>query len=355
MKIVELQGHLCSYQKKFEPTKEIQQFANIHRYELPNSKRTIIPSLQPISPKEKMILQKSSSILFEKQKQQQKTKPKKNAFIVSNTTKDNNNNNKNDNDNININSNKKVSNILKETFQRKDNKRLLKPNELHKKYVQISQINNIPGPEIVKRKESNYKEGTDKNNKYKRKIKRDYNSKISCLPTNNINKNNNNGNINSNDEIVKEESNKTIERNTNKNESHFTIEDNNNNNNFNSDPNYNTSNNSYDIKSIIDKELQVSKKKEFYDTIDNNGYSYNKSNNNKANISNNKSQRLMSFSGKKIRRDRNAESKESLRYNPLRYEDNKNPENKGMYYEFAPSNDNRKYYLMKNISQFSFG
>ena len=38
--------------KQKEETKEIQQFAAMNKYNLPNSKRTLIPSYQPINNQE---------------------------------------------------------------------------------------------------------------------------------------------------------------------------------------------------------------------------------------------------------------------------------------------------------------
>ena len=173
------------------------------------------------------------------------------------------------------------------------NIRQLKPNILHQKYIETSQINNIPGPSITKRTEDkktgvDYDEKNNNKNCYKyysksyydnisnnqymkkksyalkntdiesfqRKVFRDFNSNVACLPGVTINE--------------KEKTRTLVATNSKKNESHISL-------GF-TDSNENKNNNYFRSK-----------------------YDYNKKNMNEIT-------RAKSFSGKRIIRDRNKES-----------------------------------------------
>ena len=214
--------------KQKEETKEIQQFSSINKYNQPDSKRTLIPSYQPINNQEN-INHKAFSF-YSNQFNSNSVGP---DFIPNEEPPT-------------YMQRKSAAQILQESSQPR-NIRQLKPNILHKKYVESSQINNIPGPDIMKRYETNYKLNEDKkysipsknyenknlkrkssyvfrNNdieSFQRKVFRDYNSNIACLPGVNINE--------------KEKMKTLVATNSRKNESHisFGIEENKNNNRIN--------------------------------------------------------------------------------------------------------------------------
>jgi hypothetical protein len=214
--------------KQKEETKEIQQFSSINKYNQPDSKRTLIPSYQPINNQEN-INHKAFSF-YSNKFNSNSVGP---DFIPNEEPPT-------------YMQRKSAAQILQESSQPR-NIRQLKPNILHKKYVESSQINNIPGPDIMKRYETNYKLNEDKkysipsknyenknlkrkssyvfrNNdieSFQRKVFRDYNSNIACLPGVNINE--------------KEKMKTLVATNSRKNESHisFGIEENKNNNRIN--------------------------------------------------------------------------------------------------------------------------
>ena len=264
--------------KHQEESKEIQKFSTMTKQNLPNSKRTIIPSYQPINSKEN-IHHKATSYYSYK-------------FNINNVGTDFI---PNEEPKVLV-KRKSAGRILQESNP-PANIRQLKPNLLHQKYIESSQINNIPGPEIMKRAEdkklridnilnnnnnkksikyfsknyynnnntSNYNKDSRKkcyvlrNNdieSFQRKVFRDYNSNIACLPGVTIND--------------KEKTRTLVATNSRKNESHISL------GNFNNNENININN----IK---------------------NKYDYNKKN---VNII----PRPISFSGKRIIRDRNKES-----------------------------------------------
>ena len=208
--------------KLHEETKEIQQFSNMNKHKLPNSKRTLIPSYQPINNQEN-INHKAFSYYSNKFN----TNSVGPDFIPNEESK------------VKI-QRKSAAQILEESSQPL-NIRQLKPNILHKKYVESSQINNIPGPEIMKRYETNdnnngntnvgkysanylnrlYNTKKDMGRKksyecrktdiesFQRKVFRDYNSNIACLPGVTINE--------------KEKLRSLVAPNSRRNESHISL------------------------------------------------------------------------------------------------------------------------------------
>ena len=205
--------------KPQEEAKEIQRFSHISKYQLPNSKRTLIPSYQPENNKENMNHKALS--YYSNKFNSNSVGP---DFISNEPQK------------IKM-QRKSAAQILKESAQPRKI-RQLKSNILHKKYVESSQINNIPGPEIMKRYENNRKSAADRralipcnrrnNNKndlylnkrknsymgrnsdiesFQRKVFRDYNSNIACLPGVNLNE--------------KEKMRTLVATNSRKNESHI--------------------------------------------------------------------------------------------------------------------------------------
>ena len=260
--------------KHQEESKEFQKFSTITKQNLPNSKRTIIPTYQPINSKEN-IHHKATSYYSYKFN----TNNVGNDFIPNEEPKV-------------LTKRKSAGRILQESNPPL-NIRQLKPNLLHQKYIESSQINNIPGPEIMKRAEDKelridnissnnnkksikyfsknyYNNNTDNYNKdsrnkcyelrnndiesFQRKVFRDYNSNIACLPGVTIND--------------KEKTRTLFAANSRKNESHISL------GNINKNENINNIKNKYD---------------------------YNKKN---VNII----PRPTSFSGKRVIRDRNKES-----------------------------------------------
>ena len=129
--------------KQKEETKEIQQFSSINKYNQPDSKRTLIPSYQPINNQEN-INHKAFSF-YSNKFNSNSVGP---DFIPNEEPPT-------------YMQRKSAAQILQESSQPR-NIRQLKPNILHKKYVESSQINNIPGPDIMKRYETNYKLNEDK-------------------------------------------------------------------------------------------------------------------------------------------------------------------------------------------------
>lgn len=293
--------------KLHEETKEIQQFSNMNKYNLPNSKRTLIPSYQPVNNQES-INHKAFSY-YSNKFNSNSVGP---DFIP------------NEEPPIQI-QRKSAAQILQESSQPL-NIRQLKPNILHKKYVESSQINNIPGPEIMKRYETNNKINENKNSfnplyrlncakrnmrrknsyecrkndieSFQRKVYRDYNSNIACLPGVTINE--------------KEKLKTLVATNSRKNESHIS---------FGCDDENKNMNNYW------------------------NKYDYNK-NNYKKNII----PRSVSCSGKRIYRDKN---KESNYLNNLPYNENSKREFNVNNYDGI--NNNKKYTVNKNKSQIVFG
>jgi hypothetical protein len=307
--------------KLHEETKEIQQFSNMNKHDLPNSKRTLIPSYQPINNQE--IINHKAFSYYSNKFNTNSVGP---DFIP------------NEEPQIKM-QRKSAAQILEESSQ-PVNIRQLKPNILHKKYVESSQINNIPGPEIMKRYETNndsnknenkYSNNTfnrlnnrNKNNarknsyecrktdieSFQRKVFRDYNSNIACLPGVTINE--------------REKKRSLVATNSRKNESHISF-------GFDND---NTNNNKY------------FNKYDYYKPSDN-------CNNKKNNIP-----RPASCSGKRIYRDRNRESNNG-RYEPS-YKSNYNRINIVKNYfdnEGGLNNNykNSKYTVNKNKSQIIFG
>lgn len=299
--------------KTHEESKEIQQFSNMNKYNMPNSKRTIIPSYQPINNQEKI-----NHIAFSYYSNKFNSNSVGPDFIPNEEPK------------IKM-QRQSAAQILQESSQPR-NIRQLKPNILHKKYVESSQINNIPGPEIVKRFEIDNKTNEDKKfNRYsnrvnfqknnfkrkysyicrnkdiesfQRKIFRDHNSNIACLPGVNLNE--------------KEKIRTLVAINSRKNESHIS---------FGSDDN----------KSNI-----VNNKKKNYESIKN--YNHNL----RKNIP-----RPYSCSGKRIVRDKN---KESNSQNDFFYDKNNNRKiNVKGFYTNDTMDRKHKYIVNKNKSQIIFG
>ena len=188
-----------------EESKEMQKFSTISKQNLPNSKRTLIPAYQPINSKEN-IHHKATSYYSYKFN----TNNVGPDFIPNEEPKA-------------LTKRKSAGRILQESNPPL-NIRQLKPNRLHQKYIESSQINNIPGPAIMKRvveeKKVNTENESYNNNKkfikyysknyynnnpgniknnlesrnkcyairnndiesFQRKIFRDYNSNVACLP-----------------------------------------------------------------------------------------------------------------------------------------------------------------------------
>ena len=191
--------------KQQEESKEIQKFSTMTKQNLPNSKRTLIPSYQPLNSKEN-IHHKATSYYSYKFN----TNSVGSDLLPNEEPKP-------------LTKRKSAGRILQESNPPL-NIRQLKPNKLHQKYIESSQINNIPGPEITKRledKKENIPEKNSNNNNnkkfykyytktyfnnntslknnnnnkkksyalrnndiesFQRKIFRDYNSNIACLP-----------------------------------------------------------------------------------------------------------------------------------------------------------------------------
>ena len=318
-----------NYYKNYEESKENQKITKKSvNQEIPNSKRTLIPAYQPLNTKDK-IHHKATSFYSNKFN----TNSVGPDFIPNEEPKI-------------MNPRKSAYKILQESNPPL-NIRQLKPNLLHQKYIETSQINNIPGPDIMKRVESDAKYNEDKRNKLKNKIKnlnnnndnfsnnrknknsyqlrnkdiesfqrkvyRDYNSNIACLPGVTIND--------------KEKIKTLVATNNKKNESQFTLGINNNNEISNENINYNNIRNKYDY----------TKK----------NYNYNKSN---------LIPRPKSFSGKRIIRDRNKESNNynmkiadkiiSAKWNNSYMNESEN---------YAKIDTKRKYSKDKNKSQIIFG
>ena len=309
-----------------EESKEIKEFSTMTKQDLPNSKRTLIPAYQPLNYKEN-IHHKATSY-YSNKFNSNSVGP---DFIPNEEPKI-------------LNQRKSAGRILQES-KPPLNIRQLKPNTLHQKYIETSQINNIPGPDITKRiedKKTDYAENNNKNyykyysksyysnnnninnnnqirkkksyalrntdiESFQRKIFRDYNSNVACLPGVTINE--------------KEKTRTLVATNSKKNESHISL-------GF-VDNNQNRNNNYFRSK-----------------------YDYSKKNMNEIS-------RAKSFSGKRIIRDRNKESnpysqiinskinRTGYLYNNERsiYEDNNNFSNK----------NHQKFVTDKNKSQIIFG
>ena len=219
----EIKGNMRHYEPQKE-SKEIQKFASFTKQNMPNSKRTIIPAYQPINEKEK-IHHKATSFYS--------SKFNTNSVGVDLLP----------NEEPKVLSKRKTAGRILQESNPPLNIRQLKPNRLHQKYMESSQIENIPGPAIMKRVEeekvnivenkSNYNKGkkyfkysnknynSNNNNKnsyalrnndvesFQRKIIRDYNSNIACLPGVTINQ--------------KERTKTLVATNSKKNESHFLL------------------------------------------------------------------------------------------------------------------------------------
>ena len=294
-----------------EETKEIQQFSSMYKYNLPNSKRTLLPSYQPINNQEN-INHKAFSFFSNKFN----TNSVGPDFIP------------NEEPPVQM-QRKSAAQIMQESSQPL-NIRQLKSNDLHRKYVEASQISNIPGPDIVKRFESNsffedhkrtyfpYKLNCiEKKSKrkssyalrdndiesFQRKVFRDYNSNIACLPGVTINE--------------KEKVRTLVAPNSRKNESHISFGNddddkennrNNKNNNKKNNYDYNYNNNFYKLKKIP---------------------------------------RPSSCSGKRIIRDKNRETNGLNQ--PYRMNNSKN------YQAIDSISGRQKYSVNKNKSQIIFG
>lgn len=309
----QINGNMRHY-KSQEETKEIQQFSSMNKHNLPNSKRTLIPSYQPINNQEKINHKALSyySNKFNSNSVGPDFIPKEEPPIQAQR--------------------KLAAQIMQESSQPK-NIRQLKPNILHRKYVESSQINNIPGPAIMKRFETDKKSIEDRNNRvnnysgrinygnknlkrknsylcrnkdiesFQRKVFRDYNSNIACLPGVNINE--------------KEKMRTLVATNSKRNESHIT---------FGCEENSNINKNKF------------------------NRYDYYKNNYKKNSIP-----RPKSCSGKRIVRDKNKESN-YLRNLPLDYdENNKNSLNVINYFTNEENYKKPKCVIDKNKSQIIFG
>ena len=312
---MQIKGNMRHY-KCQEEAKEIQQFSTINKHILPNSKRTLIPSYQPINNQE--IINHKAMSYYSNKFNSNSVGP---DFIP------------NEEPQIQI-QRKSAAQILQESSQPK-NIRQLKPNILHRKYVESSQIDNIPGPEIMKRYETDKKIKEDKtgngrfcrtnyenknlkrknsyicrNNdieSFQRKVFRDYNSNIACLPGVNINE--------------KEKMRTLVATNSKKNESHI---------------------------SFGCEGDNINKNR--YNKYEYNKYEYNKYYYKKNNIP-----RPKSCSGKRIIRDKNKESN-YLRNLPYYYdENNRNAINVKNYFSNGDNYKKQKYVVDKNRSQIIFG
>lgn len=345
---IELEGNMRHYHMP-KPSREIQQFANLYKHNLPDSKRTLIPSFQPVSEKEN-IFHKANSFYSHKLNKNSIGPDFISYGDVPTPIQ-----------------RKSAAKIMQESVQPRKI-RELKPNVLHKKYVEYSQINNIPGPQIGKRIESNIRGGIEREEEivnhplqsgigsglggrvgknispscisknteiesFQRKVYRDYNSNVACLPGSIIN--------------AKEKPKTLVAQNTRKNESHIIFGDSNDNKNksYNYNTNYRNNKNKYNDETFSSRRRQYLEK--FYEKKEN------------------KIPRPVSFSGKKIIKNRNIDS---FPINSYPYDENQNTMNRtntkvkteggigaGGYYDFAPSKDKQKYYLMKNRSQITFG
>ena len=136
-----------------EESKEIQKFSNMTKQDLPNSKRTLIPAYQPLNYKES-IHHKATSF-YSNKFNSNSVGP---DFIPNEEPKV-------------LNQRRSAGRILQES-KPPLNIRQLKPNILHQKYIETSQINNIPGPSITKRTEDkktgvDYDEKNNNKNCYK--------------------------------------------------------------------------------------------------------------------------------------------------------------------------------------------
>lgn len=300
---IEIKGNMRQY-KYPEETKEIQQFSSIYKYNLPNSKRTLLPSYQPINNQEN-INHKAFSFFSNKFN----TNSVGRDFIPYEEPQ------------VQM-QRKSAAQIMQESSQPL-NIRQLKPNDLHRKYVETSQISNIPGPDIVKRTESNsffedhkrtyfpYKSNNKQINlkrkssyalrendieSFQRKVFRDYNSNIACLPGVTINE--------------KEKVRTLVATNSRKNESHisFGIDDDKENYRNNKKNNYDYNKNFYKLKKIP---------------------------------------RPVSCSGKRIIRDKNKET--NCLNQPYRINNSKN------YQTNDSISGRQKYSVDKNKSQIIFG
>ena len=267
----EIKGNMRHYEPQ-KQSEEIQKFSSFTKQTLPNSKRTIIPSYQPINEKEKTHHKAISfySYKFNTNSVGADLLPNEEPKVLSKR--------------------KTAGRILQESNPPL-NIRQLKPNRLHQKYIESSQIDNIPGPDIMKRpeeKKSNIENDSKLNNdkkyykysnkyyqknntnnpcnkksayafrkndveSFQRKVIRDYNSNIACLPGVTLNE--------------KEKTKTLVATNSKKNESHISLGNNEN----------------INLNNIKNK------------------YDYSKKSKNTV-------PRAISFSGKRIIRDRNKES-----------------------------------------------
>ena len=129
----EIKGNMRHYEPQKE-SKEIQKFASFTKQNMPNSKRTIIPAYQPINEKEK-IHHKATSFYS--------SKFNTNSVGVDLLP----------NEEPKVLSKRKTAGRILQESNPPLNIRQLKPNRLHQKYMESSQIENIPGPAIMKRVE----------------------------------------------------------------------------------------------------------------------------------------------------------------------------------------------------------
>ena len=108
-----------------EESKEIQKFSTMTKQNLPNSKRTIIPAYQPLNSKENLHHKATSYYSYKFN-----TNSVGPDFIPNEEPKA-------------LTKRKSAGRILQESNPPL-NIRQLKPNRLHQKYIESSQINNIP-------------------------------------------------------------------------------------------------------------------------------------------------------------------------------------------------------------------
>ena len=312
--------------KQPEMTKEIQQFSSINKHNLPDSRRTILPSYQPENEQEK--INHKAFAYFSNKYNSNSVGP---DFIPYK--------NENEDEKIKRKKQSEMNQMLKESTQPKEI-RHRKSNILHQKYVETSQINNIPGPDIVKRdiSNNNYYEENEKNmffnnnyyninNKnsdaesFQRKKYMDYNSNIACLPGSVINANGQKKSM--------------IATDGRRNESHIIFGFENQNNNFN--------NENLDYKKMYNGD---------YNYYGNQMYHLKRSTSNNIN----KIPRPASCSGKRI--VRNNKNKDSFGTYQLPYDINNNRMN-NFGNNNSKNNNNmslkEKYSLMKNYSQITFG
>ena len=300
---MEIKGNMRQY-KYPEESKEIQQFSHMNKHNMPNSKRTLIPAYQPVNNKENI-----------------------NHKAFSYYSKKFNSNSVGDdfipNEESPIKMKRKTAGQILEESSQPKKIRELKPNIYHQKYVESSQIDNIPGPKIVKRIEDSQNKANKniikrinneknpqqrrknsyicRNNdieSFQRKVFRDYNSNIACLPGVTINEN--------------EKYKTLVATNSRKNESHIML-------------------------GCEDDKLNKNEHK----------YEYKKNMNKK----NNGIQKMNSFSGRKIVRNQNF-GKANMTHYDYSY---KIPNQRNNYNKNLDNFNNTRLKVDRNKSQIIFG